>query len=338
MSASQQAPEFQSGLEVPDGPPKPHSAAADETGAATDAKPRARGPEFGSAATRFPGYSTQAIVEREASSDDLQPMLDLRFPDDPQLAEVESEIHIQVAAGPESMNGVASSEVTENPPREEGLDESPGSETMNGAGDDAADAGLGAISILDESTVASETRGSAYQFDAKPLVTLPSVDEPSPEPSLHAAAADATIEDEGRPLGKTAPQPGGEAPSAPDSGHHDAAAQRIAAEASATAEALDNLKRLLAHKMPVLEPESTLQRPPFLHTSAPPALQPIETPRLGSNEQEALADQHEPMVDFPPSQTVTYPRRGGFEFRGFFAGFALSWALGAALYVYLIFS
>lgn len=336
MSASQQAPDSQSGLEVPHGTPEPHSAAADGADATIDAEPRASGPEFDSAPIRFPDYSTQAIVEGDASSDDLQPMLDLRFPDDPQVAEVEPEVHNQVAAGAESMSLVASSEVAENPHRERGLDESPGSQTMNGA--EASDAGVGALGIRDEPTVASETRESNYQFDTEPLVPLPAADEPSPEPSLHAPAADATIEDEGRPLDETNPQPDGEASSVLDSDQHGAAARRIAAEASATAEALDNLKRLLAHKMPVLAPESTLQRPPFLHASAPPALQPIETSRSGSNEQEVLADQHEPRVDFPPPQTVTYPRRGGFEFRGFLAGFALSWALGAALYVYLIFS
>jgi hypothetical protein len=121
------------------------------------------------------------------------------------------------------------------------------------------------------------------------------------------------------------------------------AAARIAAEASATAAALENLKRLLVHNRAepdiaalqnLLEPkpertEVSPERtePPPIPVYRPPARLPITPP---------------PMVE-PPDATASlapFPddlpsRRPVAAVGSFFAGFALSWVLGAVLYVLL---
>ena len=116
---------------------------------------------------------------------------------------------------------------------------------------------------------------------------------------------------------------------------HDAAA-KIADEANATAEALESLKRLLNHKLPLLDtmPPPTLagvapepQAPPPMPVYEAPPVEPVLPP---------------PMVPLAPTAVlaeVSYnepPRhRAGIAVGGFLAGFALSWVFGAVLYAYL---
>lgn len=115
------------------------------------------------------------------------------------------------------------------------------------------------------------------------------------------------------------------------------AAARIAAEASATAAALENLKRLLVHNRAepdiaalhnLLEPSPERTEPPPIPVYRSPARLPITPP---------------PMVEPPQAMTSLSrfadddlpPRRPVAAVGSFFAGFALSWVLGAVLYVFL---
>jgi hypothetical protein len=115
------------------------------------------------------------------------------------------------------------------------------------------------------------------------------------------------------------------------------AAARIAAEASATAAALENLKRLLVHNRAepdiaalhnLLEASHERTEPPPIPVYRPPARLPITPP---------------PMVEPPQAMTSLSrfadddlpPRRRVAAVGSFFAGFALSWVLGAVLYVFL---
>ncbi|MBX9590728.1 MAG: hypothetical protein K2X43_15575 [Hyphomonadaceae bacterium] len=131
--------------------------------------------------------------------------------------------------------------------------------------------------------------------------------------------------------------PRADAPTAHPEALQDAAA-RIAAEASATEAALENLKRLLVHKMPEpglitspTQPRGRPERadPPPVPAYRPPAHRPIAPPPMMAAPQAAGA----------PSYAVeesALPRRSPVAAVGsFLAGFALSWVLGAVLYVFL---
>jgi hypothetical protein len=142
-----------------------------------------------------------------------------------------------------------------------------------------------------------------------------------------SAAAQSASEEEIVPAPKESQKP-------PDEILQDAAA-RIAAEASATAAALENLKRLLVHKLP--EPGIGAPPPPHRKESraeftAPPPIPayrplshvPITPPPMmpAATALPLLPDEEEP------------PRRP-WAVGSFFAGFALSWVFGAVLYVFL---
>jgi hypothetical protein len=116
------------------------------------------------------------------------------------------------------------------------------------------------------------------------------------------------------------------------------AAARIAAEANATAAALENLKRLLVHKLPdpaipdetIAVPnrvEESTQRaePPPVPAYRPPAHLPVEPPPMVV----PLAAASMELPDYEPV------RRPAPAVGSFLAGFALSWIMGAVLYVYL---
>ena len=117
---------------------------------------------------------------------------------------------------------------------------------------------------------------------------------------------------------------------------HDAAA-RIAAEASATAAALENLKRLLDHKLPpeiavaqqeeASGPERAAPPPIPAPAYRPPAHLPITPPPMVATAMAATA------LSFPADDE---PVRSGMAVGSFLAGFALSWVFGAVLYVFLI--
>lgn len=115
------------------------------------------------------------------------------------------------------------------------------------------------------------------------------------------------------------------------------AAARLAADATAAAEAIENLKRMLERQLP--QSGETL-RPP-LHelfgeaaaSAAPPPL-PQREPIGQAEEDEPGAAPAKPLPRPVPREAAWRERRQ-FDVRGFMAGFALSWAIGAALYIYL---
>ena len=143
-----------------------------------------------------------------------------------------------------------------------------------------------------------------------------------------AALADADTHDPAEPL----PPEGQPRPAL----SIDDASAKIAAEANATAEALENLKRLLGHSFPTPELGSRSTPPSadeedFGEGMMPPpipAFQPPVTPPPMIPATMAAA--------LPMSMEDDMPRRrSGAAVGSFMAGFALSWVFGAVLYVYL---
>ncbi len=116
------------------------------------------------------------------------------------------------------------------------------------------------------------------------------------------------------------------------------AATRLAADANAAAEALANLKRLLERQLPnVAEDPAPAVPEAGAQTSAgapaapamPPPL-PLHAVRDGSGRTTLR-----PAVLAPPPPRRAQTERVRFDVRGFLAGFALSWAFGAVLYLFM---
>lgn len=143
----------------------------------------------------------------------------------------------------------------------------------------------------------------------------------SPETPQHDPAAAASYEEQ---------------PRLPPEALQDAAA-RIAAEASATAAALENLKRLLVHKLPGPgvatrppgPPDAGAERgaPPPIPAFRPPVQLPVAPPPM-------VAAPGATAVSFADYDELLLGRRGA-AVGSFLAGFALSWVFGAVLYVFL---
>ena len=112
----------------------------------------------------------------------------------------------------------------------------------------------------------------------------------------------------------------------------------LPAEANATAAALENLKRLLMHRLPEpyiagasnrQEAGPELTEPPPIPAYRPAVQLPVTPPPMIAAPVAATALSYFEEDDAPPS------RRWGVALGSFFAGFALSWVFGAVLYVYL---
>lgn len=114
------------------------------------------------------------------------------------------------------------------------------------------------------------------------------------------------------------------------------AAAKIAAEASATAEALDNLKRLLVHKLPNLDfatvprqTESARER-----AAAPPPIPPVASLHLRADPPPvAPAAALAPLLPLPVPPE--HDDRTGIYVRGFLAGLGLSLVAGIVLYLFI---
>jgi hypothetical protein len=103
-------------------------------------------------------------------------------------------------------------------------------------------------------------------------------------------------------------------------------AAKLAMDADAAAEALDSLKRLLAQGLPTSatappSPLATVAPKPVARVPLPPRRPPMAPPTSRAN----------PLVESrpPPGE------RAHFDLRGFLAGFALSWAIGIVLYLFM---
>jgi hypothetical protein len=124
------------------------------------------------------------------------------------------------------------------------------------------------------------------------------------------------------------------------------AAVRLAADASVAAEALENLKRLLEHKQqlesrlpqlagaPAPAPTSDNAEASAATADAPaaPALPPLPLPLHAASD---TGGELAPAMLPPSSRRRPLPERRGLDVRGFLAGFALSWAFGVVLYLFI---
>jgi hypothetical protein len=159
---------------------------------------------------------------------------------------------------------------------------------------------------------------------AAPFFPVFSVVSPHPEPD--------TGFDDASPL---PPEP--EPPEAP---RHPDAAARIAAEADATAAALENLERLLEQKRPYLQAVAPAYRPdPFLERATPSAAQ-ADSLRLRMQRLEP----EPPSFPRPPERAPllplpTPPPRGrrSVYIVGFLTGLALSLMAGLVLYFFILY-
>lgn len=124
------------------------------------------------------------------------------------------------------------------------------------------------------------------------------------------------------------------------------AAVRLAADASFAAEALENLKRLLERKQQLESqlPHLAANSQPTsasddAHASAPAPQQPLPPLplRLHAGQDAAGGSAASPTVLPPPPRRRRRPppERRVFDLRGFMAGFALSWAFGVVLYLFM---
>jgi|SRR5581483_8555446 len=115
-------------------------------------------------------------------------------------------------------------------------------------------------------------------------------------------------------------------------------AVKLAADANAAAAALENLKQMLERRLPErpqlaplvqASPRALAAAPPAQAKTQPPRQLPLHAVRNGRG-QTALR----PAVLPEPPQRMPVERRR-LDVRGFFAGFALSWAFGVVLYLFL---
>jgi len=185
-----------------------------------------------------------------------------------------------------------------------------------------------------------------------PIVASQSIAAPSPLPAdADAVATEPALEFPPVPAADTpaaaaAPVQEGDAPDnvRPLASALDAAA-RLAADANAAAEALANLKRLLERQLPNVpaSPASVASPEPaaaVARTLAPLAVAPAAAPQPPSLPLHAMRDGNgrttlRPAMLAPLPLRAAPPERTRFDVRGFLAGFALSWAFGVVLYLYM---
>jgi hypothetical protein len=120
------------------------------------------------------------------------------------------------------------------------------------------------------------------------------------------------------------------------------AATRLAADANAAAAALGNLKRLLERQLPgVAESPAPAAAEAGIQTSASAPAAPAMPPPLPTLPLHAVRDGsgrttlRPAVLAPPPPPRRVQPERVRFDVRGFFAGFALSWAFGVVLYLFM---
>jgi hypothetical protein len=221
------------------------------------------------------------------------------------------------------------------------------------------------FSALDAAdTAATESQHLTGPFIEPAQFDIPLPQAPSLEDQLLTAAepppGEAVTDDHDLPLPEVGPSaaPIDEEPPRPaERLRNEAAAAKIAEEANATAEALESLKRMLNHKLPLLEP---IPAPPPPAPPPPLSVQPAAPPPFSPTYEQTYEPTYErPALPAAPtyhqrSQPVTPPPlvplgpaaelgmfaprapvRGRPGLGGFLAGFALSWVFGAMLYAYL---
>jgi hypothetical protein len=228
------------------------------------------------------------------------------------------------------------------------------------------------IELVDES-LAAEPVAPAFEppTDIQPSDQAPAVaDEPEPSPAISTEGSDPIVASQSiaapsppaadavatEPALELPPIPAADTPAAvaapvgeggapdnvrPLSSALDAAA-RLAADANAAAEALANLKRLLERQLPNVAASPAPARPaePEAAAPAPIALAPAMAPQPPSLPLHAMRDGSgrttlRPAMLAPLPPRAARPERTLLDVRGFLAGFALSWAFGVVLYLYM---
>jgi hypothetical protein len=137
----------------------------------------------------------------------------------------------------------------------------------------------------------------------------------------------------------SAPAVGAEATAQPLTSALDAAA-KLAADATAAAEALESLKRLLQRQQqglatspPPAGGPAWAAAPPERANPKPPPLPSLMLPATSDPGEDGQPDE-EPQMPVPVPRKRA-PERVRFDLRGFLAGFALSWAFGVVLYLFM---
>jgi hypothetical protein len=304
----------------------------------------------------------------EAASDDVQPMLDLRLPDASSTTTTPDEplpLGSQPIDDPHEPLTVAS-----QPVDDPHAAASSGEHHEQGQSDTAGDATPAAdmpmeISPIFSALDAAERAAQAVPEDEtaeEPLaldtdMLAPHAQREGSEETVAAAAElqalelpaievseddtidttiDTTPPSEASQQDATIP-PDAEQEASPAEALDEDAAARIAAEANATAAALENLKRLLLHKLPqphladASNPQAgpELADPPPIPVYRPPIQLPVTPPPMIAAADDTTSLSYFEDEEAPPR------RRWGMALGSFFAGFALSWVFGAVLYVYL---
>jgi hypothetical protein len=123
------------------------------------------------------------------------------------------------------------------------------------------------------------------------------------------------------------------------------AAARIAAEATATAHALESLKRLLEHKLPdpgVVAPPRQVERPPLQadrpRFQAPPSREHVAPPPAPAGHPVRMTAGLPPYIAPPLPIPLMQPEprsASRIYLLGFLAGFGLALAAGAMLYLFI---
>jgi hypothetical protein len=243
--------------------------------------------------------------------DDLQPMLDLRFPEAP--ADNESGARDESIAAQEDQPGAVALAEQTTALTADALESAPAvlhAETPEVLAEVVADAPLAAAG--------DDAAG------AQPPVELVAHDLDPPADTDHSAptAADSDV------------------PAGADDRHTPEwdAAQQIASEADATAQALENLKHLIAHRMPGIEPDALASPPDDEDRAQPPPIQAFAAPPPAALADDAEHDLHLEPIELAVIADEAHHARRGRAWPGFLAGFMASWAIGAALYAYLVFA
>lgn len=246
--------------------------------------------------------------------DDLQPMLDLRFPEAP--------VDAESVAGDERMVAPAQHD---RPSAVALPDQTATALSLEAPGSEPA--------ALDEETseILAET------VEDTPLAAVETGEDPAGADGiveLFAQDLDPAVDPEPAPPAEGDALTGADDRRAPEWD----AAQQIASEADATAQALENLKHLIAHRMPGIEPDASASPPDDEDRVQPPPIQAFSAPPSPASTDDAEHDAHLEPIELAVIAGEAHHTRRSPAWPGFLAGFMASWAIGAALYAYLVFA
>jgi hypothetical protein len=260
--------------------------------------------------------SSAELVETVASPfaadpfGDLQPMLDLRFPEEPAAAE-----------------NVASDESVVPATRADATD---------------VEVLTGEIAASQESEF-DDAGNLPAEIPVEPIEAAAVVPADAVDHADHVPASDESAAEDGdaepAPDQSEPSVTAGEVDAGPAEQHPpDLDAERqIANEADATAQALETLKQLIAHKLPNIEIAPLAASMDEEAKVLPPPIQVFTASHAQPGREPGPDTDPEP-IDLP-SIVSEYRHAGrGPAWQGFFAGFMASWAIGAALYAYLVFA